>query len=96
MTDNPEILKVVISKENQITFRVFHENVMREVDSSYNGEYSQIINDWLGYGGLYNSIGNEYYNYNGEITLVENPVASSSSSMINLKCASTLGKIEIK
>ena len=76
MNDIREILEYVISVDGQITFSVFHQNVMREVDSSYHGEYSQIINDWLGYGGFYNSIGNEYYDYNGKIIVIENQIVA--------------------
>lgn len=79
MNDIREILEKVLSTDGRISFKVYYENGMREVNSSYDGEYSQVVDDWLGYGGLYNSIGNEYYDYDGEISIVDNEIIAQIS-----------------
>ena len=74
MVDIKQILERILAFVNEIEFTVYHENVMREIRSSYDGEHSKIINDWLGYGGFFNSLGNDLYDYNGKIIKKDNEI----------------------
>lgn len=47
-----EILQKTLIAEDKIVFKVYFENVMREIYSSYDGEHSKVINDWIGYYGM--------------------------------------------
>lgn len=74
MNDIQRFLNKILSDDGVITFKVSHENSMREIESSYNGEHSKEINNWLGYGGLYDALDNEYYDYHGKITINGNAI----------------------
>ncbi len=67
MVDIKQTLELYLESVGQIEFTVYQENVMREIRSSYNGEHSEVIDNWLGYGGFYNCLGNDLYDYNGKI-----------------------------
>ena len=64
-----EILQKTLITEDKIVFKVYFENIMREINSSYDGEHSKVINDWIGYYGLCYSIQNDLYDYDGEVFL---------------------------
>ncbi len=76
MIDIKQTLERYLESVNQLEFKVYHENVMREIISSYDGEHSKIINDWLGYGGFYKGIGNDLYDYNGYIIKKSNEIVA--------------------